>query len=113
MIIHSLFFRDIPGVIIACPSNGADAQTMLRDCVKLAYQEQRVVIFLEPIALYMTKDLHEAGDGFVGRFLIYQRKSQCEDTDLSVNAEGDGQALCILTYGNGYYLSRKAQKTIR
>ena len=35
--------RDIPGVIIACPSTGADAAMMLRECVRLAREEQRVV----------------------------------------------------------------------
>ena len=43
--------RDIPGVILAVPSNGADAARMLRECVRLAREEQRVVVFLEPIAL--------------------------------------------------------------
>ena len=55
--------RDIPGLILACPSNGADAAMMLRECVRLAREEQRLVVFLEPIALYPMRDLHEAGDG--------------------------------------------------
>ena len=55
--------RDIPGVIVACPSNGADAVAMLRECVRLAREEQRVIVFLEPIALYMTRDLHVEKDG--------------------------------------------------
>jgi 2-oxoisovalerate dehydrogenase E1 component len=56
-------FRDIPGLIIACPSNGADAVEMMRASVRLAQEQQRMVIFLEPIALYMAKDLHQEGDG--------------------------------------------------
>ncbi|MCZ6501174.1 MAG: thiamine pyrophosphate-dependent enzyme, partial [Gammaproteobacteria bacterium] len=56
-------FRDIPGIIIACPSNGRDAVQMLRTCVELAEKERRVVIFIEPIALYMTRDLHQESDG--------------------------------------------------
>ena len=40
--------RDIPGIIIACPSNGSDAVHMLRECIRLCHEEQRVVIFLEP-----------------------------------------------------------------
>src|SRR5690606_23250422 len=55
-------FRDIPGVIIACPSNGEDAVRMLRTCTREAYENGRVVVFVEPIALYMTKDLHEPND---------------------------------------------------
>ena len=55
--------RDIPGVILAVPSNGADAARMLRECVRLAREEQRVVVFLEPIALYPMRDLHGDKDG--------------------------------------------------
>ena len=55
-------FRDIPGIIIACPSDGEDAVAMLRSCVQLAREQQRVVVFIEPIALYMKKDLLEEGD---------------------------------------------------
>ncbi len=43
--------RDIPGVIIACPSNGHDAVLMMREAVRLAQEEQRIVVFVEPIAL--------------------------------------------------------------
>ena len=35
--------RDIPGLILACPSTGAEAAMMLRECVRLAREEQRVV----------------------------------------------------------------------
>ena len=55
--------RDIPGLILACPSNGADAARMLRECVRLAREEQRLVVFLEPIALYPMRDLHGEKDG--------------------------------------------------
>ena len=55
--------RDIPGVIIACPSTGEDAAQMLRECVRLAREEQRVVVFLEPIALYPMRDLNAVQDG--------------------------------------------------
>ncbi|MGL5010295.1 MAG: thiamine pyrophosphate-dependent enzyme, partial [Paracoccaceae bacterium] len=50
--------RDIPGVILAIPSTGRDAAMMLRECTRLAREEQRVVVFLEPIALYPMRDLH-------------------------------------------------------
>src|SRR3546814_21080966 len=63
-------FRDIPGVILAVPSNGRDATQMLRECVRLAREEQRVIVFVEPIALYMTRDLHEEGEGLWPR--IYE-----------------------------------------
>ncbi len=54
--------RDIPGLIIAAPSRGDDAVGMLRTCVAAAKVGRSVCAFLEPIALYMTKDLYEKGD---------------------------------------------------
>lgn len=96
--------RDIPGVIVACPSNGADAVSMLRESVRLAREEQRIVVFLEPIALYMTKDLNEEKD--TQWSFVY---NDVEPTPFGqVGQYGDGKDLAILTYGNGYYLSRQA-----
>ena len=40
----------------------AEAAKMLRECVRLAREEQRVVVFLEPIALYPMRDLHADKD---------------------------------------------------
>jgi len=101
-------FRDIPGLIIACPSNGADAVEMMRTSVRLAQEQQRMVIFLEPIALYMAKDLHQEGDG-LWTFKYQPPVLTDSAIDLGVKVAGEGKQLCILTYGNGYYLSRKAQ----
>lgn len=98
--------RDLPGVIVACPSNGPDAAMMLRTCLKLAHQEGRVIVFLEPIALYMTKDLHEIGDN--GWLFEYpELDKSIEYGQVGVYGEGD---TVIITYANGYYLSRRAAK---
>ncbi len=101
--------RDIPGLILACPSNGADAAMMLRECVRLAREEQRLVVFLEPIALYPMRDLYAPGDG--GWMTRYpdplQRIALGE-----VGVHGDGADLAILTFGNGVYLSAQAQKLL-
>lgn len=103
--------RDIPGLIVACPSNGRDAVLMLRECVRLAREEQRLVVFLEPIALYMTRDLHEPGDG--GWTFPYPQPDTDDAIPLGdVGVHGTGQDLAIITYGNGAYLSQQAQKTL-
>ena len=100
--------RDLPGVIVACPSNGPDAVKLLRTCVRLAQQEGRVVVFLEPIALYMTKDLHDAGDS--GWLFDYPALDESiAFGEVGVHGEGD---TVILTYANGYYLSRQAAKIL-
>jgi 2-oxoisovalerate dehydrogenase E1 component len=97
--------RDIPGVILACPSNGADAAKMLRECLRLAREEQRVVAVLEPIALYPMRDLHDDKDG--GWMQHYP--DPAETIALGeVGVHGDGQDLAIVTFGNGTYLSHQA-----
>jgi len=104
-------FRDIPGLIIACPSNGEDAVELLRTSVKLAEEQQRIVVFLEPIALYMTKDLHQENDG-LWTFPYQAPVKEKVENEMSVSVTGTGTDLCILSYGNGYYLSRQAEKEL-
>ncbi len=104
-------FRDIPGLVLACPSNGADAVGMLRECVRLALEEQRVIVFVEPIALYMTRDLHEEGDGLWTS--AYAAPGQDKPIRLGeMGRHGDGTDLAIISYANGYYLSRQAERIL-
>ncbi|WP_281560741.1 alpha-ketoacid dehydrogenase subunit alpha/beta [Thalassomonas sp. RHCl1] len=108
-------FRDIPGLILACPSNGADAVEMMRSCVRLAQEQQRLVVFLEPIALYMTKDLHEEGDGLWTSEYVSPEQAKLtsgDDINQKISVYGEGKDLCIISYGNGYYLSRQAEKIL-
>jgi 2-oxoisovalerate dehydrogenase E1 component len=101
--------RDIPGLIIACPSNGVDAAKMLRTLVREAHEHGRVCIFIEPIALYMTRDLYEPKDGLWAG--IYPSVSE----EIPVGAFGVyglGSDLAIITYGNGVYYSRQAEKIL-
>ena len=98
--------RDIPGVILAVPSNGADAAKMVRECVRLAREEQRVVVFLEPIALYPMRDLHADKDG--GWMCRYPDPSETIRLG-EVGTHGEGKDIAIVTFGNGFYLSRQAE----
>ncbi len=102
--------RDIPGLILACPSTGADAATMLRECVRLAREEQRVVVFLEPIALYPLRDLHTEKDG------LWMTAYPAVDARIplgQIGQHGTGTDLAIVTYGNGHYLARQAEPALR
>ncbi|MFO7647109.1 dehydrogenase E1 component subunit alpha/beta [Halomonas campaniensis] len=97
--------RDIPGLLVACPSNGADAVGLLQEAVRLADEEQRVVVIIEPIALYHRRDLQQEGDdGWC-----------CADPGPGYRLPpgepgqwGEGGDLAIITYGNGVLLSRQA-----
>ncbi len=104
-------FRDIPGLIIAVPSHGADAVRMLRTCVKEAHERGRVSVFIEPIALYMTRDLHEEND----KAWTFPYPPPEEDAPLgewSTHGPADSE-IVILTYGNGTFLSRQAQRLLK
>lgn len=98
---------DIPGIVLACPSNAADAPAMLRECVRLAHEDGRVVVFVEPIALYHTADLNAPDDG--GWTAPYVAPDAAENITLGdLGQHGQGTELAIVTYGNGYSLSRQA-----
>lgn len=103
-------FRDIPGVIVMCPSNGRDGALLLRHAIELAERDRRLVILLEPIALYMTRDLLSEGDN--GWLTDYPSA----DTPLPTIGEpavyGCGKRVAVITYGNGFYLSRQACATL-
>ena len=96
--------RDIPGIVIACPSRGDDAAKMMREAVRLAREEQRIVVMIEPIALYHTRDLLGEKDG--GWLSSYPSPDQKISLG-ELGVEGDG-SLAIVTYGNGRYLSTQA-----
>jgi 2-oxoisovalerate dehydrogenase E1 component len=103
---------DIPGIIVACPSNAADAPAMLRECVRLAHEDGRVVIFVEPIALYHTTDLSAAEDGaWTAPYAAPGKADAITYGDLAQH--GTGTELAIITYGNSYYLSRQAEAELR
>ena len=102
--------RDIPGVVIGCPSNGYDAVCMYREAVRLAREEARVVVMVDPIALYPMRDLHTPGDG--GWMRQYPGAAEIMAPG-QVGVTGQGTDLAIVTYGNGCYLSHQAQPLIK
>ncbi|MCP3969794.1 MAG: MFS transporter [Rhodobacteraceae bacterium] len=101
--------RDIPGIVIACPSRGDDAACMMRECVRLARQEQRVVVMVEPIALYPMRDLMAEKDG---RWMATYPSPDRRIALGEVGVDGDGP-LAIVTYGNGRYLSAQAAADLK
>ncbi|MEV0080093.1 thiamine pyrophosphate-dependent enzyme [Nocardia neocaledoniensis] len=91
--------RDIPGVVLAVPARADDAAAMLRTCVSAARVDGRVCLFIEPIALYHTRDLRPGDESWlaaptsehvpIGRARVY----------------GEGADLTIVTFGNGVPMS--------
>jgi 2-oxoisovalerate dehydrogenase E1 component len=111
--------RDIPGIVVGVPASAADAPGMLHTMAALARQQGRVCVFLEPIALYHTKDLHP-GDGawlasyspepeglgfgrtrlYPARDLLPPRSDGVRPTDVST---------LVVTFGNGVPMSLRAR----
>ena len=100
--------RDIPGVVIASPAHPSDAGPMLRACVEHAASTGAVCVYLEPIALYHTTDLHQPGDqGWTADL------ASGGIDPLGGRIHGAGTDLTILTWANGLYLSKRAAKTLQ
>lgn len=103
---------DIPGIVVAVPSCAADAPAMLRECVRLAHEDGRVVIFVEPIAMYHTTDLLALEDGaWTAPYVAPEKADKIGFGEL--RQHGIGTELAIITYGNGYFLSRQAEPELR
>ncbi|WP_049621706.1 thiamine pyrophosphate-dependent enzyme [Frateuria defendens] len=102
--------RDIPGLVVGCPSRGDDAVAMLRTLMALAKVDGRVCAFLEPIALYMTKDLHEPGDG-AWQFPYPPPEQAMEPGEGRVYAPAAGD-LVVFTFGNGVPMALRAARTL-
>ncbi len=102
--------RDIPGLIIACPSRGDDAAMMLRTCVALAKTNGRVVAFLEPIALYMSKDLYAEKDGeWLFDYPAPDKAVPPGEPRIYAPRAND---MLIITYGNGVPMALRAARVL-
>jgi 2-oxoisovalerate dehydrogenase E1 component len=100
--------RDIPGVVIASPSRPDDAAAMLHTCVAAARAAGVVCIYLEPIALYHTRDLYDDGDE---RWLATHPGPATVQIGRS-RTYGDGMDLTILTFGNGVHMSLRVARRL-
>lgn len=96
--------RDIPGLVIASPARPDDAAAMLRTCAAAAKVDGSVCVFLEPIALYHTRDLHKEGDG--GWLSTYPAPGEHHHVPIGrARTYGSGSDLTIATWANGLYMS--------
>jgi 2-oxoisovalerate dehydrogenase E1 component len=104
--------RDIPGIVVASPARPDDAAAVLRTCLAAAAVDGSTCVFLEPIALYHTRDLFSRGDdGWVAPYPPPSEWSAAHAAIGSARVHGDGSELTILTFANGTYMSlRVAQR---
>ncbi len=102
--------RDIPGLLIGCPSRGDDAAAMLRTMTALARVDGRVCAFIEPIALYMTKDLYERDDG--QWCFDYPEPGQGLEPFAPRIYFEQADDLLIVTYGNGVPMALRCAREL-
>jgi 2-oxoisovalerate dehydrogenase E1 component len=113
--------RDIPSLIVVTPARGDDAVKLLRTCMAMARVDGRVIAFIEPIALYMTRDLYEPKDGkwsfpypppdqaiAVGEGAVY--RSHGGDIEAASAGSDD---LTIITLANGVPMSLRAARVLQ
>jgi 2-oxoisovalerate dehydrogenase E1 component len=102
--------REIPGVLFGCPSRGDDAVRMLRTMTAAARVHGRTTLFLEPIALYMTRDLYAPGDN------LWQTLYPALGESLPVDEVGvygaDDPHLVVATFANGLWMSLRVAKRL-
>jgi len=102
--------RDIPGLIVASPATPDDAAAMLRTCVAATKASGTPCVFLEPIALYHRRDLHEDGDE---KWLAAYPATEQHVPLATARTYGTGTDLTIVTFGNGLLLSLQASAALR
>jgi 2-oxoisovalerate dehydrogenase E1 component len=101
--------RDIPGIVVASPSRPDDAAAVLRTCIAAASVDGTTCVFLEPIALYHTRDLFDAADG------AWAAPYPAPDDHApigSARVHGDGDDLTIITFANGTYMSLRVARRL-
>jgi len=99
--------RDIPGLVIASPARPEDAASMLATCAAAAQVDGSVCVFLEPIALYHTRDLYDDGDdGWLAPL------TGAHVPVGSARTYHDGDALTIVTWANGLHMSLRVARRL-
>jgi len=101
--------RDVPGLVIASPARPDDAAAMLRTCLAAAAVDGTVCVFLEAIALYHTRDLHEDGD--MGWLARYPEPGQHVPVG-SARTYGSGTELTLVSFANGLRMSLRVARRL-
>jgi 2-oxoisovalerate dehydrogenase E1 component len=105
--------RDIPGIVVASPARPEDAAAMLHTCVAAARVDGSVCVFLEPIALYHTRDLHEEGDA--AWLAAYPAPHTWQDSHVPIGRGRtllDGGDLTLVTFANGLYMCLRVARRL-
>jgi 2-oxoisovalerate dehydrogenase E1 component len=98
--------RDIPGIAIASPARPDDAAALLSTCLEAASIDGTVCVYLEPIALYHTRDLYEDGDeGWLAPAAGTAPLGRAR-------VHGDGRDLTLVSWANGLHMSLRVARRL-
>src|SRR5262249_6367727 len=101
--------RDVPRLVNASPALTYTAAAMLPTWLGAAAVEATVCAFLEPIALYHTRDLHEDGD--MGWLARYPQPSDHVPVG-SARTYGSGTELTLVSFANGLRMSLRVARRL-
>jgi len=105
--------RDIPGIVVAIPARGDDAAAMLRTCLAAARVDGTVSVFVEPIALYHSRDFYAPGDGEWATHYVPPNEWAAAHVPIGVGRTyGTGADLTIVTFGNGTPMSLRVARRL-
>jgi 2-oxoisovalerate dehydrogenase E1 component len=82
---------------------------MLRTCVAAAATDATVAVFLEPIALYHRRDLHEPGDG---AWLASEDAGDVPVGRARLHPAPGRPDLALVTFGNGVPMSLRVARRL-
>ena len=100
--------RDIPGIVVAVPARADDALALYRAARQLTARAGRVVVIVEPIALYHRRDLSQEGDAA----WLAADSGEIAELGRGRMYRAEGRDLLIVSYGNGVALSLAAARTL-
>jgi 2-oxoisovalerate dehydrogenase E1 component len=84
---------------------------MMHTCAAAARQAGAVCVYLEPIALYHLRDLHEDGDE---QWLARYPDSRSGHVPLGrARTYYDGSDLTVVTFGNGLHMSLRVARRLK
>jgi 2-oxoisovalerate dehydrogenase E1 component len=100
--------RDIPGLVVACPARADDAAAMLRTCVAAAITDSTMSVFLEPIALYHQRDLHDPGD----QAWLAVDHDQHVPIGRARSYHDESAMITMISFGNGVLMSLRVARRL-
>ncbi|MFC0454323.1 thiamine pyrophosphate-dependent enzyme [Rhodococcus jostii] len=105
--------RDLPGIVVASPARPDDAAAMMLTCAAAARTAGALCVYLEPIALYHTRDLYEDGDEqWLSPYPDPARLPSNHVPIGSARTYGEGTDLTIVTFGNGVRMSLRVARRL-